>query len=55
MSIKSFNDLIEKVHKPGISQECGGCVSFCNSLENKIIEYKKPNSLNQKKSEQKKI
>jgi len=44
MSIKTFNDLIEEVHKPGICQECGGCVSFCNSIENEVIGFKEPNS-----------
>jgi len=44
MTIKTFNDLIEEVHKPGICQECGGCVSFCNALENEVIGFKKPNS-----------
>lgn len=44
MSIKTFKDLIEEVHEPGICQECGGCVSFCNSIENDVIGFKKPNS-----------
>ncbi len=44
MSIKTFNDLIEEIHKPGICQECGGCVSFCNSIENEVIGFKEPNS-----------
>ncbi|MFX1328416.1 MAG: Coenzyme F420 hydrogenase/dehydrogenase, beta subunit C-terminal domain [Promethearchaeota archaeon] len=44
MNIKTFKDLIEEVHKPGICQECGGCVSFCNSIEHEVIGFKKPNS-----------
>ncbi|NVM35026.1 MAG: Coenzyme F420 hydrogenase/dehydrogenase, beta subunit C-terminal domain [Candidatus Lokiarchaeota archaeon] len=44
MSIKTFKDLIEEVHEPGICQECGGCVSFCNSIENDVIGFKKTNS-----------
>ncbi|UCD00750.1 MAG: Coenzyme F420 hydrogenase/dehydrogenase, beta subunit C-terminal domain [Promethearchaeota archaeon] len=43
MNIKTFNDLIEEVHKPGICQQCGGCVSFCNSIENEVIGFKEPN------------
>ncbi|MFW9772073.1 MAG: Coenzyme F420 hydrogenase/dehydrogenase, beta subunit C-terminal domain [Candidatus Thorarchaeota archaeon] len=42
MKIKTFQDLIEEVHKPGICQQCGGCVSFCNSIENKVIGFKEP-------------
>ncbi|MFX0035220.1 MAG: Coenzyme F420 hydrogenase/dehydrogenase, beta subunit C-terminal domain [Candidatus Hermodarchaeota archaeon] len=44
MRIKTFKDLIEEVHKPGICQECGGCVSFCNSIKYDAIGFKKPNS-----------
>lgn len=44
MRIKNFKDLIEEVHEPGICQECGGCVSFCNSIENDVIGFKNPNS-----------
>ncbi|MFX1304446.1 MAG: Coenzyme F420 hydrogenase/dehydrogenase, beta subunit C-terminal domain [Promethearchaeota archaeon] len=43
MNIKTFNNLIEEVHKPGICQQCGGCVSFCNSIENEVIGFKEPN------------
>jgi len=53
MRVKNFQDLIEEVHTPGICQQCGGCVSFCNSFENEVIGYKEPNSppeyLNQEK------
>ena len=38
--MKTFKDLIEEVHKKGICQECGGCVSFCNALEKEIIGFK---------------
>ena len=44
MSIKTFKDLIEEIHERGICQQCGGCVSFCNSIENEVIGFKKPNS-----------
>ena len=44
MGIKTFKDLIEEVHNPGICQQCGGCVSFCNSIENEVIGFKEPNS-----------
>ena len=42
--VKNFMDLIEEVHEPGICQQCGGCVSFCNSIENEVIGFKDPNS-----------
>jgi coenzyme F420 hydrogenase subunit beta len=44
MRIKNFKDLIKEVHEPGICQQCGGCVSFCNSIENDVIGMKNPNS-----------
>jgi len=44
MKVKSFEDLIEEVHNKGICQQCGGCVSFCNSMEYDVIGYKEPNS-----------
>jgi len=44
MRVKNFKDLIEEVHEPGICQQCGGCVSFCNSIENEVIGFKDPNS-----------
>ena len=44
MRIKNFKDLIKEVHKPGICQQCGGCVSFCNSIENDVIGMTEPNS-----------
>jgi len=42
--MRSFKDLIEEVHKKGICQQCGGCVSFCNSIEHEVIGFKDPNS-----------
>ncbi|MFX0001642.1 MAG: Coenzyme F420 hydrogenase/dehydrogenase, beta subunit C-terminal domain [Candidatus Hodarchaeota archaeon] len=44
MKIKDFQDLIKEVHELGICQQCGGCVSFCNSIENEVIGFKNPNS-----------
>ena len=44
MKVKNFEDLIEEVHKNGICQQCGGCVSFCNSMDYDVIGYKEPNS-----------
>jgi len=44
MKVKNFDDLIEEVHQKEICQQCGGCVSFCNSMEYDVIGYKKPNS-----------
>ncbi len=44
MSSKTFQDLIEEVHKKGICQECGGCVSFCSSAEYDVIGLKDPYS-----------
>lgn len=42
--MKSFEDLIKEVHEKGTCQQCGGCISFCNSIEEKVIGYKDPNS-----------
>ena len=41
--MKSFGDLIKEVHQKGICQQCGGCVSFCNSIEHEVIGFKDPN------------
>ncbi len=41
--MKSFRDLIKEVHQKGICQQCGGCVSFCNSIEHEVIGFKNPN------------
>ncbi|MFX1494195.1 MAG: Coenzyme F420 hydrogenase/dehydrogenase, beta subunit C-terminal domain, partial [Promethearchaeota archaeon] len=44
MKVKIFQDLIKEVHELGICQQCGGCVSFCNSIENEVIGFKEPNT-----------
>ena len=44
MSTKTFQDLIEDVHKKGICQLCGGCVSFCNSAEYNVIGFNEKNA-----------
>jgi len=53
MRIKNFKDLIEEVHKPGICQQCGGCVSFCNSIEHDVINMMDPDSPPKYKDEKK--
>ena len=40
--MRSFKDLIKEVHKKGICQQCGGCVSFCNSIEHHVIGFADP-------------
>ena len=30
--MKTFNDLIEEVQKPGLCHRCGGCVTFCTAI-----------------------
>ncbi|TFF90879.1 MAG: hypothetical protein EU548_00765 [Promethearchaeota archaeon] len=44
MGQKSFQDLINEVHEKGICQECGGCVSFCTSVDYDVIGFKKPDT-----------
>ncbi|TFF96671.1 MAG: coenzyme F420 hydrogenase, partial [Promethearchaeota archaeon] len=44
MTQKTFEDLITEVHKPGICQMCGGCVSFCSSAQYDVIGFKDPYS-----------
>ncbi|TXT58554.1 MAG: Coenzyme F420 hydrogenase subunit beta [Promethearchaeota archaeon] len=44
MCPKTFQDLISEVHKKGICQECGGCVSFCSAADFDIIAFKTPHS-----------
>jgi len=39
MDPKNFKDLIEEVHEKGICQECGGCVSFCSSVDYNVINF----------------
>jgi len=36
---KTFKDLIEEVHKPGLCGSCGGCVSFCSAGELSAIGF----------------
>lgn len=45
MSKKNFSDLISEVHKRGICQYCGGCVSFCGSADYNVISMKDSDSL----------
>ena len=40
MNTKTFQDLITEVHEKGICQECGGCVSFCSSVDYNVIDFK---------------
>ena len=44
MILKTFKDLIKEIHEKGICQQCGGCVSFCNSIENEVIGFNNPDS-----------
>ena len=30
--MKTFTDLIDEVQKPGLCHRCGGCVTFCTSI-----------------------
>jgi coenzyme F420 hydrogenase subunit beta len=39
MPSKNFQDLVEEVHEKGICQECGGCVSFCSSVDYNVIDF----------------
>lgn len=32
MTAKTFDDLIQEVQKPGLCHHCGGCVTFCTSI-----------------------
>ncbi|MDY6822850.1 MAG: Coenzyme F420 hydrogenase/dehydrogenase, beta subunit C-terminal domain [Thermodesulfobacteriota bacterium] len=36
--MKTFVDLIEEVQKPGLCHHCGGCVSFCTSVNYGALE-----------------
>lgn len=36
--MKTFNDLIEEVHKPGLCHHCGGCVTFCTAINFGALE-----------------
>jgi coenzyme F420 hydrogenase subunit beta len=36
--MKTFNDLIEEVQKPGLCHRCGGCVTFCTAVNFGALE-----------------
>ena len=36
--MKTFEDLIEEVQKPGLCHHCGGCVTFCTSINYGALE-----------------
>ena len=36
--MKTFNDLIEDVQKPGLCHRCGGCVTFCTAVNYGALE-----------------
>jgi coenzyme F420 hydrogenase subunit beta len=36
--MKTFNDLIEEVQKPGLCHRCGGCVTFCTAINYGALE-----------------
>lgn len=36
--MKTFDDLIEEVQKPGLCHHCGGCVTFCTSINYGALE-----------------
>ena len=47
---KTFKDLIQEVHEPGICGQCGGCVSFCYAGDLIAIEMSpdgKPHYINE--------
>jgi coenzyme F420 hydrogenase subunit beta len=47
---KTFKDLIQQVHEPGICGQCGGCVSFCYAGDLVAIEMTaegKPNYIDE--------
>jgi len=47
---KTFKDLIQQVHEPGICGQCGGCVSFCYAGDLEAIEMSpqgKPHYINE--------
>ena len=39
--MKTFQDLIEDVQKPGLCHHCGGCVTFCTSINYGALEIDK--------------
>ena len=36
--MKTFDDLIEDVQKPGLCHRCGGCVTFCTAINYAALE-----------------
>ena len=36
--MKTFENLIEEVQKPGLCHHCGGCVTFCTSINYGALE-----------------
>ncbi|MFZ7127407.1 MAG: Coenzyme F420 hydrogenase/dehydrogenase, beta subunit C-terminal domain [Desulfobacterales bacterium] len=36
--MKTFDDLIEEVQKPGLCHHCGGCVTFCTAINYGALE-----------------
>jgi coenzyme F420 hydrogenase subunit beta len=36
--MKTFEDLIQEVQKPGLCRQCGGCVSFCRAAHYDALE-----------------
>ena len=36
--MKTFNNLIEDVQKPGLCHRCGGCVTFCTAINYGALE-----------------
>lgn len=36
--MKTFEDLIEEVQKPGLCHRCGGCVTFCTAINYAALE-----------------
>jgi coenzyme F420 hydrogenase subunit beta len=36
--MKTFNDLIKEVQKPGLCHHCGGCVTFCTAINYGALE-----------------
>src|SRR5210317_1398938 len=36
--MKTFNNLIEDVQKPGLCHRCGGCVTFCTAVNYGALE-----------------
>ncbi len=37
--LKTFRDLMEEVHRPGLCHQCGGCVTFCSAMNYGALEF----------------